>query len=190
MQQETLAALDIETTGLDPQASRVLAVALSSSGVDTVLTDEDEARLLGLTEQAVRDLPEGVTLVTWNGEAFDLPFLRARFDLLSIATSLELDPTGLVGKYGQPRFQARWGGRRHVDIAYRYRTEAERLGVEWSLKPVAKALGLDVVEVDRRGEAIARLSEEQLSAYAASDARITAALAARAVPVSLPAVGQ
>ena len=181
MAKETIVALDIETTGLDPQSSRVLAVALSSRGADNVLTDDGEARLLENLERTIAGLPADATLVTWNGEGFDLPFLAERYEFHGVPTSLQLRPRNVIGKYGRPRFEATWGGRPHVDIAYAYRSRAESLGVEWSLKPLARALGHDPVEVDRNGKAIENMPLRLLKAYAASDARVTATLAEEVV---------
>lgn len=189
MRSDPIVALDIETTGLDPENSRALAVALSDCASDEVLAGDDEDELLARVEDRIATLPGETILATWNGEAFDLPFLRRRFEIRGMTTSLDLSPRGVMGKYGQPRFEATWGGRRHVDIAYPYRDRAAELGVEWSLKPLARALGFDPVEVDRNGDAIARMSKDALAEYAASDARITALLARNMTTASLPAVG-
>ena len=57
---------------------------------------------------------------------------------------------------------------------------AHELGVPWQLKPVARALlGIDPVEVDNRGEAIAALNERELRRYLRSDIEITLALSKR-----------
>ncbi len=176
-----IVALDIETTGLDPRTARVVAVALSSRGFEDVLTEDSEPRLLEDLERSVAGLPVDATLVTWNGEGFDLPFLAERYSLHGIPTSLQLRPRDLIGKYGRPRFEATWGGRPHVDIAYAYQSRAENLGVEWSLKPLARALGHDPVEVDRRGASIENMPVRLLKEYASSDARVTATLAEEVV---------
>jgi hypothetical protein len=47
--------------------------------------------------------------------------------------------------------------------------------VKWSLKPVARSLGMDPVEVDRANTHL--LSQEVLAEYVASDAVVTARLA-------------
>lgn len=178
---EIIVALDIETTGLDPRTARVVAVALSSRGFEDVLTEESEPPLLENLERTIAGLPADATLVTWNGEGFDLPFLADRYSLHGIPTSLRLRPRNVTGKYGRPRFEATWGGRPHVDIAYAYRSRAESLGVEWSLKPLARALGHEPIEVDRRGESIEKMPVRLLKEYASSDARVTATLAEEVV---------
>ena len=85
--------LDIETDttvdGLDPTVARVLTVALSSSGLDEVFSGP-EARLLTDLDARLSCLPPGV-LATWNGAAFDLPFLADRADLNGIRLGLRLE---------------------------------------------------------------------------------------------------
>ena len=75
--------LDIETdttvNGLDPTQAEIVAIALTmpySSDGDVVLTGPEHQMLRDL-DQLLQELPAGV-LVTWNGAAFDLPFLAER----------------------------------------------------------------------------------------------------------------
>lgn len=177
MNMNSALALDIETTGLDPQIHSIVAVGITTSdGCKAFLGNEVE--ILRSTEELVRELADGSFIITWNGEEFDLPFLRRRFDVLNVPSELALSPLGLVGKYGKPLYDARWGPHRHIDIAPLFRLTAEHLGVTWSLKPVARALlDLDPVEVDNTGESIAQLDTGTLRDYVVSDARITFALA-------------
>lgn len=175
-------SLDIETSGLDPSVNEVLAVGLSAQTWSLALTGKEEPTLLRILESTIRTFEEGSVILTWNGEEFDLPFLRRRYELLGLDTALELTPKQGVGKYGGAVFEARWGKSNHIDIAPFYREIAERLGVPWSLKPVAIAeLDVEPVEVDRRGDRIAQLSDEELRSYVSSDAAITYQLSVRAL---------
>ncbi len=186
-----LLAFDIETTGLDPETDRLLAVGLAGRDRAEAALGPDEDNLLAWLETTVTTLPSGAVIVTWNGEEFDLPFIATRLAHTGLQSSLKLRPTGEVGKYGKPRHAATWAGHIHVDIAYPYQQRAEALGVKWSLKPVARAiLGEDPIVVDRRGAAIARLDRAALEAYVLSDAGITYRLAQLlAEDGSFPTVG-
>jgi hypothetical protein len=85
----------------------------------------------------------------------------------------------------------------HLDISYAYKGFAESFGVHpdghpqagkpvvpWSLKPVAKAAGLDMVEIDRT--ALHLYDKAQVRAYAASDASGTRALGLRLLGLTQP----
>ena len=168
------AALDIETTGLDPAENRVLAVALDTGERVHSRVSRDESDLLLWLDELIESLPGDVELVTWNGEEFDLPFLHRRFEVNGIPTSLQIVPRHRTGKYGGWLFRARWGTHNHVDIAPSFRAIADDRSISWSLKPVARAiLKLDPVEVDRKGESIEALDEDSLRVYVESDATIT-----------------
>ena len=196
-----LTALDIETEtrfggGLDPLGSRVVALALAfDDGRVAVFDDVDESALLSSADAAIRD--RGGLLVTWNGAGFDLPFVavRARVLGLDADTGFGLrtfaDPS-LPVKYSPPPglggpVRAVWHRSDHVDVAHLYRGFAHENGLQWSLKPVARHLGLEPVEVDRT--AIHELTPAELEAYVASDAVVTLELARRvALPVLLRSV--
>ena len=121
-----LYGLDIETDttrdGLDPRVARVIAVAISGDHHRAVLTG-DEPALLAALDQRIASLPPGV-LVTWNGAAFDLPFLADRATRCGVRLGLRLtlDPAipmrrpPLPGHLGA--YRAGWHGHRHLD-AYR-----------------------------------------------------------------------
>jgi DNA polymerase elongation subunit (family B) len=181
--------LDIETDtsvdGLDPTVSPVVSVALSTPAADEVFAGP-EADLLAALDARVRTLEPGV-IATWNGGAFDLPFLadRAAACGLDLGLCLVPDPTvvlhhgPLAGHDGA--YRASWYGHRHVDAYRVYRSDVGRvLRVSCSLKSIARVVGLTPVEVDR--ERIHELPAAVLAAYVASDARLARLLAERRWP--------
>lgn len=85
-------ALDIETctdnvNGLDPRESHITSVAIFN-GTDGVVFDGDERQLLIDLETYVATLDKGV-IVTWNGAAFDIPWLAYRFKKHGLTTTLQ-----------------------------------------------------------------------------------------------------
>jgi uncharacterized protein YprB with RNaseH-like and TPR domain len=180
--------LDIETdtavNGLDPRVARVVTVALSSAGFDEIF-DGPEADILADLDECLRLLPAGV-VATWNGAAFDLPFLadRAAGHGLQLGLRLRLDRKlrvrgplpGHVGAY-----RGAWFEHRHLDTYRVYRSDVgPALRISCSLKSIARLVGLAPVEVDR--ERIHDLSREALHAYASSDARLARVLTERRWP--------
>jgi len=178
-------ALDLETdttiNGLDPRVAAITECAVSTAAGDTVRgADHGEA-----------------TIVTWNGAFFDLPFLYTRRRILSVPPSSTLHSFGLhlLPQFGlTPKYDyigdhtcgytAVWlreddsdVPHQHLDISFAYRKVAADLGVKHALKPVARALGITVIEVDR--ERMHLLTPAQRIAYAASDTRATRELAIR-----------
>jgi DNA polymerase elongation subunit (family B) len=181
--------LDIETDttvdGLDPVRSPVVTAALSTLDGDEVFTGPEPA-ILGALDDRLRALPAGV-LATWNGAAFDLPFLADRAAVRGVALGLRLapDPTGLPGHDPLPghacAYRASWYGHRHLDGYRVYRADVgPLLRVSCSLKAIARLVGLAPVEVDR--ERIHDLPPAALAAYVASDARLARVLAERRWP--------
>ena len=80
------AILDIETTGLEPYAHRVITVGIqfvepNELGKEPLIlfleeaSDEGEKRLLIYTQRVLEELN---VIFTWKGSVFDMPFLRAR----------------------------------------------------------------------------------------------------------------
>jgi uncharacterized protein YprB with RNaseH-like and TPR domain len=186
---DLLYGLDIETDttidGLDPRVAPVVAVALATPDTTTVFTG-DEATILRDLDRAVAGLPAGV-IVTWNGAAFDLPFLadRARACGVTLGLALTADPSlgvrpdPLPGHAGA--YRARWGVHRHLDAYRVYRADVgASLGLSCALKAVARLVGLEPVEVDRSD--ISGLAPDELVAYVASDADVTRRLVLRRWP--------
>lgn len=185
-----LYGLDIETDtssdGLDPGVARVVAVAVSSGRAGDVVLTGAEAGVLAALDAHLADLAPGV-LVTWNGGAFDLPFLAARAATVGVDLGLELawDPRGyrpgrtpLPGHLGT--YAAGWYGHVHVDAYRAWRTLVD-VDAPCGLKAVARAEGFDPVEVAD----VARLHAlplAELRRYVASDASLARLLAERRWP--------
>ena len=181
--------LDIETDttidGLDPAVSPVVTIALSTPTVDEVFTGR-EPDLLAALDARLRALEPGV-IATWNGAAFDLPFLADRAGACGVELGLRLavDPTVVLSHGPLPghagAYRASWYGHHHLDAYRVYRSDVGRvLQISCSLKAVARAVGLTPVEVDR--ERIHELSPAVLAAYVASDARLARVLTERRWP--------
>ena len=178
--------LDIETDttidGLDPAVAPVVTVALSNPAFDEVFTGRED-ELLEQLDDRLTTLEPGV-LATWNGAAFDLPFLAERAGLHGIRLGLRLrfDPSIRMGHEPLPghpgAYRARWHGHGHVDAYRLYRGDVgPALRVSCALKSIARLVGLAPLEVDRTR--IHELSREALHAYAASDARLARVLTER-----------
>ncbi|HEY9555478.1 MAG TPA: hypothetical protein VIR58_02020 [Acidimicrobiales bacterium] len=178
--------LDIETDttvdGLDPAVASVLTVALVGPLTEEVFTGP-EGSLLAELDARLGELQPGV-VATWNGAAFDLPFIadRAALHGLPLGLRLQLDPTiasrhaPLPGHRGS--YRARWYRHAHLDAYRVYRGDVgPALRISCSLKSIARFVGLAPMEVDR--ERIHDLTNEALHAYAASDARLARILAER-----------
>jgi DNA polymerase family B, exonuclease domain len=178
--------LDIETdttiNGLDPEVAAVVAIAICSDDLEIVL-DGDEAEILSELDTILLELPAGV-LVTWNGSGFDLPFLLDRATRLGIELGLSLTLDSSIGGKHDPlaghagAYRARWHHHRHLDGYQLFRADVgATVGLPCGLKPLARFVGLPVVEVDR--EHIHELSELDRRVYVASDATLARALVLR-----------
>ena len=186
-----LYGLDIETDttddGLDPRVARVLAVAVAAPWGHAVFTGEERALLCKL-DRHLLTLAPGV-LVTWNGAAFDLPFLTSRAAVagVDLGLRLTLDPAipmrrdPLPGHLGA--YRAAWHDHRHLDAYRLYRGDVRRtLNVSCGLKSIARLVGLPAVDVER--SRIHELAPPELAAYVASDADLARLLAARRWPTA------
>jgi DNA polymerase elongation subunit (family B) len=178
--------LDIETdtteNGLDPRVAAVVTVALAGPGYEEVFTGAEHILLAELDER-LRQLEPGV-LATWNGAAFDLPFIADRAALygMSLGLRLQLDPGITLRREPLPghcgAYRAGWYGHDHLDAYRVYRGDVgPALRISCSLKSIARFVGLAPIEVDRTR--IHDLSNEALHAYAASDARLARILTER-----------
>ena len=178
--------LDIETdtteNGLDPRVAAVVTVALAGPGYEEVFTGPEPKLLLDLDEH-IRQLEPGV-LATWNGAAFDLPFLSDRAALHGLPLGLWLQHDASITMRRAPlpghrgAYRASWYDHGHLDAYRLYRGDVgPALRISCSLKSIARFVGLVPVEVDRTR--IHDLSNEALHAYAASDARLARILTER-----------
>lgn len=179
--------LDIETdtseNGLDPQVAAVVTVALAGPGFEEVFTGSSEHQLLQDLDARLHQLEPGV-IATWNGAAFDLPFLadRAARHGVRLGLRLQHDHTITMRRAPLPghpgAYRARWFDHHHLDAYRLYRGDVgPALRISCSLKSIARFVGLAAVEVDRTK--IHDLSNEALHAYAASDARLARILTER-----------
>jgi hypothetical protein len=178
--------LDIETDttvdGLDPAVASIVTVALASPGFEETFTGPEHVIFSELDDRLAH-LEPGV-LATWNGAAFDLPFIAQRAALygMRLGLRLQLDPSiplhhaPLPGHDGA--YRAAWHRHGHVDAYRIYRGDVgPALRISCSLKSIARFVGLAPIEVDR--ERIHDLTNEALHAYAASDARLARILTER-----------
>ena len=184
--------LDIETDtsidGLDPAVAPVVTIGLSNDGYDEVFTGPEHEILHDIDER-LAELEPGV-IATWNGAAFDLPFLADRASLHGIPLGLRLrgDPRLQLDHDPLPghsfAYRARWFHHGHVDAYRLYRADVgPALRVSCSLKSIARLVGFTPVDVDRTR--IHDLSHEILHAYAASDARLARVLTERRWPTAV-----
>jgi uncharacterized protein YprB with RNaseH-like and TPR domain len=183
----TVYGLDIETDtaagGLDPTRAAVVAVAVATAD-GTVVLDGPELRVLTRLEALLSSLEPGY-LATWNGAAFDLPFLASRAALAGCVLGLQLEPdhTLLAADHvplpGHPcAYRARWHGHDHIDAYRLYRADVGRvLPVSCSLKSIARLVGIPAVQVD--ASALHELTADEVRRYVASDAEATRELALR-----------
>jgi DNA polymerase elongation subunit (family B) len=174
---------DTSVDGLDPNCAAIVAAAVATAGTTTVFSDDDEATLLDRLDWHLASLEPGV-VATWNGAAFDLPFVadRARRHGLVLGLRLRIDPSiarrhpPLAGHHGA--YRASWHGHAHLDGYQVFRADvAPALNVSGSLKSVARLCGLRPLQLD--AAALHRSSRGDVADYVASDARCTRELVAR-----------
>ncbi|HUS61901.1 MAG TPA: 3'-5' exonuclease [Acidimicrobiales bacterium] len=182
-----LHGLDIETDteagGLDPRVARIVAVAVASES-STRVFDGDETELLRSLDLHIAALPPGV-LVTWNGGAFDLPFLEDRATACGVRLGLRLTLDRNIWRRGEPlpghdgAYRAAWYGNTHLDAYQAYKAVVRQADPDMScgLKSLAKRLGYDPVEVD--ASHLHELTPSTIRGYVASDAEVTRTMAAR-----------
>jgi uncharacterized protein YprB with RNaseH-like and TPR domain len=182
-----LYGLDIETDtsldGLDPGVAGVIAIAVSTDDGDTVLTGSESAVLIAL-DGHLADLDPGV-VVTWNGAAFDLPFLADRAARHGVDLGLEMhwDPRVAGSTHRRPlpghigSYVASWYDHSHLDAYRAWRTLTADPDESCALKAVAAREGLPAVEIER--SLIHETGLSLLRRYASSDAALARRLAER-----------
>lgn len=183
-----LIGLDIETdtsvAGLDPEIAPIVAAAVcSADGRDEHVFQGMETTLIRDLDRTLARLPPSV-LVTWNGAAFDLPFLRRRAEILGLTLGLRAveDRSRHDRRHpGRPSVRARWYGHVHLDGYLLYRSDVGNgLGMSCALKNLSRLVGLEPDELDR--SRIHQTPPEVIRRYVASDARAAAILVERRMP--------
>lgn len=185
MRRSPIYGLDIETDttvdGLDPSVSRILTIALSTEIDECFSGPEDE--VLWNLDKRLAQLEPGV-IATWNGSAFDLPFIADRAALWGLPIGLRIQADPRIRHRHAPLpghdhcYRASWHDHGHIDAYRLYRDDVgPALRISCSLKSIARIVGLAPIEVDR--ERIHDLSREALHAYASSDARLARVLTER-----------
>ena len=177
---------DTSTDGLDPAVAPVRAVALSRRGGGDDLFVGDEADLLRALDAHLAALPHGV-IATWNGAAFDLPFLADRARLLGLELGLHLvldrrltlQRAPLPGHAGA--YRATWHGHGHLDT-FRLYGAPRGAGPRTSVRALGRLLGIG--SADCRPQQNQDLTNEALHACAPSDARLARVLAERRWPAA------
>jgi DNA polymerase elongation subunit (family B) len=142
------------------------------------LDDPKEERLLIAVNDFFMDAEtDPGIIVTWNGAGFDGPVYQTRAERYGLRHNLRLQPTKLrPSKYGpcaghETEYLLAWGPHDHADICYAYEPIAEAAGISKSLKPVARLMGLNPIEVDR--ERMELLTVAERTAYNVSDGEMT-----------------
>ena len=187
--QAAIYGLDIETDntqdGLDPAVASVRAIALSARGFEELFVG-DEAEILGALDDRLATLPVGV-VATWNGSAFDLPFLADRARILGVPLGLKLrldrrltmQRAPLPGHAGA--YRASWHEHGHLDTFRIYGSDT--FGPQRrSLRSLGRLVGIGTPDVPR--SRTQTLCNEALHACAPSDARLARVLAERRWPAA------
>jgi DNA polymerase elongation subunit (family B) len=145
--------------------------------------DGPEPELLAALDRALATLPPGV-LVTWNGSAFDLPYLadRARRVGATLGLVIRHDEGIVLSREplrGHPgAYRGQWYDHRHLDGYRLYRAEIDpESGLSCGLKSLARHFGLEAIEVDRTR--IHELDADALRRYVLRDAVLARELVAR-----------
>lgn len=151
-------AIDIETTGLDPEVDCLLMCGVANEQKESDIFYGSEADIIRKLNEYINwynpDVIEG-----WNIYGFDIPFLEARAKVLGLELKWgrngdtiykEKTKQFRVGSYSMTINYYRCWGRHVLDgmlIAMRFDTNVGGKFESYSLKHVAKALG--VQEEDR-----------------------------------------
>ncbi|HOU94985.1 MAG TPA: 3'-5' exonuclease, partial [Polyangiaceae bacterium] len=153
-QHAAIYGLDIETDttedGLDPAVASVRAVALSGATFDELYVG-DEIDILRSLDARLNGLQPGV-VATWNGSAFDLPFLADRARILGVDLGLKLcldrrltlQRAPLPGHAGA--YRASWHDHGHLDT-FRIYGESQSAAQRLSLRSLRRLVGFGAESV-------------------------------------------
>jgi hypothetical protein len=185
----TIYGLGIETDttedGLDPAVASVRAVALSGRTFDELYVG-DEPDILRALDARLAGLPTGV-VATWNGSAFDLPFLADRARILGIDLGLKLCLDRRLTLHRAPlpghagAYRASWHDHGHLDT-FRIYGGSDSAAQRLSLRSLGRLVGIGAQSV--HPARTQTLSNEALHACAPSDARLARVLAERRWPAA------
>ena len=181
---------DLETTGLNPERSRIFMVAVRHpSGAEEVLeaTGEGDAAEAGLIRQLIATITaaDPDVIENHNLHGFDLPFLERRARMLGVRLGLGRIPSAGVRSRVSRRDQVRWviPGRECIDTldAVRRYDFAVRELPGHGLKAVARHFGIsgpdrELVPGDQV-YATWQTDPERVRRYATADVTEVAALA-------------
>lgn len=143
--------LDIETTGLDATKARIIAIGCLRESLDVqIFIHADEARLLQ-EFLAYLEAVNPEVLLTYNGMAFDLPFIITRLNVLNIKHHFQLSTSSRqipsAQTFGTPIKVNEIGYKNsnHVDVyicVLRWDFITKSLTPSYSLKNVVLEMGL------------------------------------------------
>lgn len=145
-------AFDIETFEENGE-NKVIMLSVFSSGVKKVLTYKkcqgaevlgDEKALLSRFIEIVKEADPDI-IVTYNGDGFDFPVLRSRFEKLKVPFILSRDGTRVSFDKRAMESSAKVAGRVHIDL-YRF------VSVVLSSQMQSESLTLDAVANELLGE--------------------------------------
>lgn len=188
-QHAAIYGLDIETDntedGLDPAVASVRAVALSGRMFDELFVG-DEFDILRALDARLASLPTGV-VATWNGSAFDLPFLADRARILGVDLGLKLCLDRRLTLHRAPlpghagAYRASWHDHGHLDT-FRIYGSSDSAAQRLSFRSLGRLVGIGSQNVPPARTQT--LSNEALHACAPSDARLARVLAERRWPAA------
>ncbi|MBE9224767.1 ribonuclease H-like domain-containing protein [Phormidium sp. LEGE 05292] len=143
--------LDIETTGLDATKERIIAIGCLRESLDVqIFMHADEAYLLQEFLAYLESVNPEV-LLTYNGMAFDLPFIITRLNLLNIKHHFQLSTSSRqipsAQTFGTPIKvnEVSYKNSNHVDVyicVLRWDFITKSLTPSYSLKNVVLEMGL------------------------------------------------
>lgn len=177
-----------EVPAVDPRHTVVVRVVLSTTAREWSFEGEEPA-LLGALDATLAELEPGI-VATWNGSAFDLPFLADRAGIRGVHLGLRLaaDPRrrlrGEVLPGHRHPYRAAWYDHQHLDAARLYRAGRRPL-IE--VDELLRAVGLPAWGRGSRGTGPAdapgaELTHDALHAFAANDARLVRSLVESRLP--------